>query len=192
MIDGANDQFYNLREQLRSLSEEDAITLASGYIEANAGELDAAYLKLMLTAEGAQLQAHTQDHAFLGSPAAQTVLGTNKLFGTHTEQSTSEGLFWLRRAHNSGNGKASIVLGGAYLDGKHLKRDATKALEYIAVAAEAGEPAAQYIYAIQLIDGDGVAEDQEEGVLWLRRAAAKGYQRAIDVLNENDIPLADT
>lgn len=189
MTESANDEFFNTRKLLESLDEEQAIAIAFELFDKNCSVLDAEYWKNVMTAGTESLEV-TRHYAGLGSPAAQLVLGTALLHGHFTEKEPAQGLFWLRRAHNNGNTKASIVLGGTYLDGT-LPRDTKKAAEYIAGAAEAGDPAAQYTYALLLIDGDGVAQDEDQAVLWLRHAADRGYEKAIEVLQENGIPLRD-
>lgn len=191
MTNSANDQFFSIGEQLRSLDEEEAIALASSFIDHNCSEIDAEYLKLVISAAGTDSLELTSDYAARGSPAAQAVLGAAKLYGKVLDKDISQGLFWLRRAHNNGNWKASIMLCGAYLAGDGVKRDARKAVEYIVGPANAGDAAAQYIYANLLIDGDGTEQNEEEGVFWLRRAAERGYERAIQMLLENDIPLIE-
>lgn len=190
MADSANDDFFNTRKLLESLDEEQAVALAFQLVDQNCSELDADYWKKVITA-GTESQEVTRHYAALGSPAAQLVLGTALLQGHFTNKEPAQGLFWLRRAHNNGNTKASILLGGAYLDGSTLPRDAAKAAEYIRGAAEAGDPAGQYTYALLLIDGDGVAQDEDEAILWLRQAAGRGYEKAIEILQDNGIPLRD-
>lgn len=191
MTDSANDAFFSIREQLRSLDEEEALALASNLIDQQCSELDAEYWKLAIVASGDACQELMRKYAVLGSPGAQLVFGIALLHGHFMEKDATQGLFWLRRAHNNGNPKASIMLCGAYLEGTSVRRDAQKAVSYIVGAAEAGDPAAQYVYANLLIDGDGIAQDEEQGIFWLRRSAERGYGKAADLLRENGIPLAD-
>ena len=191
MIKSDNDAFFNIREQLKGMDEADAIALASGYIDQNCSELDAEYLKHAIAASGGDLQELARTYAAMGSPAAQTVLGTALLHGRFIDKDVSQGLFWLRRAHNNGNLKASIMLGGAYLDGQTLKPDVKKSLAYIVPAAESGDTTAQYIFANLLIEGDGIEQDEEQGIFWLRRAAERGNDKARQMLLDNDLSLAD-
>ena len=190
MSDSANDEFFSIRKQLRSLDEEQIVSLVGELVDRNCSELDAQYWKRVIGA-GAESQEVTRQYAAQGSPAAQAVLGTALLHGQFTEKGVAQGLFWLRRAHNNGNTKASIVLGSAYFDGS-LQRDARKGAEYIAGAARAGDQAAQHMYALLLIDGDGVAQDENEAIAWLRRAAERDHEKAIELLQANDIPLHDS
>ncbi|MFD2365990.1 hypothetical protein [Pseudoduganella sp. GCM10020061] len=46
-------------------------------------------------------------------------------------------------------------------------------------------------HANLLVEGDGVAQDEEAGIFWLRQSALRGYERALEMLRENDIPLHD-
>ncbi|WP_395007598.1 tetratricopeptide repeat protein, partial [Undibacterium sp.] len=156
----SNDVNYDPRAQLATLSEEEAIAYAQNIFDQNCEEKDASFMKAVIVA-GEQAQIVTYEHAVLGSAAAQLVYGAAKLNGSHTDQNVSEGLFWLRRAHNNGNGKASVVLCGTYLEGKHIGRNPKKALEYIMPAADQGLPSAMYILANMLINGEAMPIDEE-------------------------------
>lgn len=189
MTASANDAYFPLREKLRTLSEAEALALASDYVDQNCSALDAAFLKLIVAASGAEPMNLSFKYAALGSPVAQTMVGCAKMQGMSTEKNVPEALFWLRRAHNGGNTKASVVLCGAYLDGVALRRDPEKAVCYVAGAATRGDPVAQYMYANLLIAGDGIGADEDTGISWLRSSARGGYARAVEMLVENNISL---
>lgn len=184
----SNDLNYDPRDQLATLSEEEAITYAQNIIDQNCDEKDASFMKALLVA-GEQAQIVTYEHAVLGSAAAQLVYGAAKLNGSHTDQNVAEGLFWLRRAHNNGNSKASVVLCGTYLEGKHISRNPKKALEYIIPAADKGLPAAMYILANMLLSGETMPIDEDRAITILKESARSGYAPALKMLEDNDIPL---
>ncbi len=63
---------------------------------------------------------------------------------------------------------------------------AEESFHYAKLAAEQGLREAEYNVGVALWKGLGVAVDVDEGKRWLERAAAKGFQSAIDQLAELD------
>jgi TPR repeat protein len=187
-MQSSNDDFFDPRAQLLSLTESEAIEYARNFFDDNCAGHDAAYLSDVITA-GGNSQNVTYQHAIGGSPAAQLTYGVAKLHGLHTDQSTSEGLFWLLRAFNNGNAKAAIVLAGAYTQGEHIAPDARKALKYATYAAENGLPSGQFLLANLLVGGGDIPEDQEKAIELLQEAARSGYAPARQMLQDNDLPL---
>lgn len=184
----SNDNFYDVRKQIRSLSEDEVVDFAGKFLDKTCDISDAEYLKQALVARGNELEL-AETYAVAGSPAAQLVLGINKLHGHHVEKNVSEGLFWIIRAHNAGSTKASVVLAGLYYEGKVVRKDLNRAAEVIAPAAERRDEVAQYMLGSLYISGEGVAQDDELAIQWLRESAKRGYARAIELLKDNDIPL---
>jgi TPR repeat protein len=190
-MQGTNDDHFDPREQLLTLSEEQALEYARSFINENCSERDAAYLSEVVAA-GQHSTEVTYRHAVGGSPVAQLVYGTVRLHGSHIDQCVSEGLFWLTRSLNSGNAKAAIVLAGAFEEGKHVGRDAARALKYATLAADHGLPAGEFFLANLLIGVQDIPEDQERAIALLQAAARKGYAPAIKMLEENSIPPEPT
>ena len=184
----SNDEHFDPRAQLISLSEEEALLYAQNFFDQNCEEKDAAYMNAVVVA-GEQAAIVTYEHALLGSAVAQLVYGTAKLHGWHTEQNVAEGLFWLRRAHNNRNGKASVVLCGTYLKGDLIGRNPTRALEYVTPAAERGLPSAQYVLANLLIQREATPVDEDRAIALLKDSARSGYALAVQMLEDNEIPL---
>jgi len=131
-----------------------------------------------------------------GWPAAQGMLGilfSRGIGGVHKDRTLAI-KWWTEGAANS-HSPSQCALGLAYLHGTlGLRRDTKRALEYIHVAAE--EPhayaPAMYELGILYLDGlAGIAVNREEGILWLRKAAARGYHKAMEVLSNLGQPYED-
>ena len=187
-MQSSNDEYFDPKAQLLTLTEEDAVEYAKSFIDQNCDTSDAAYLSEVIAA-GEKSPEITYQHAVSGSPVAQLVYGTAKLNGTHTDQSVSEGLFWLMRSFNNGNAKAAIILAGAYMEGEHVPESPKSALRFADFAADKGLPAGQYILANLLIGAEGIPEDHERAVGLLQAAAKAGYAPALQMLEDNEIPL---
>jgi TPR repeat protein len=183
-----NDRFFDPRDQLRTLSEEEAVQYSFSFIDENCAEKDAAYLKQVIVA-GSNSMEVTYQHALSGSPAAQFVYGTARLDGAHVEQCVSEGLFWLVRATNGGNMKAALVLAGVFLEGALTKRCSARAMQYATVAADGGLPEGKHFLANLLIGVDELPQDHERAIDLLQTASQHGYGPAMAMLEENNIPL---
>lgn len=184
----SNDDHFDPREQLRVLSEEQALEYARAFFDQNCAESDATFLSDVITA-GVASPAVTYLHALRGSPTAQLVYGSARLTGAHVEQCVSEGLFWLLRSFNNGNAKAALMLAGIFVEGKYVKRCTTRAMEFAAFASDRGVPAGQFVLANLLMDGDGAMENQARAIELLQAAAGGGYARARQMLEDNGIPF---
>ena len=187
-MQGSNDDYFDPKAQLERLGEEQAIEYAKTFIDRNCEKIDASYLSEVISA-GEKSVDVTYQHAVNGSPIAQLVYGTAKLNGSHTKQSTSEGLFWLMRSFNNGNPKAAIVLAGTYMEGHCVTKCMEKAYRFASFAADSNLPAGQYILANLLIGGGEIPEDQERAIALLQASAKSGYTPAIQLLKDNDIAL---
>lgn len=188
LMPSSSDDHFDPKTELLSLGEEQAIAYAKKFIDQNCEQKDASFLTEVISA-GEKSAEVTYQHAVDGSPIAQLVFGTAKLNGFHTEQSTSEGLFWLVRSFNNGNPKAAIVLAGTFIEGCRVTKNVQKAYKFASFAAGRDLPAGQYILANLLIGGGEILEDQERAIDLLKASAKSGYAPALQMLEDNDIPL---
>lgn len=184
----ANDEHFDFKAQLQTLSEEEAVEYAKRYFDQNCEATDAAYLAEIVTAGERSVEV-TYQHAINGSPVAQLVYGLNTLQGNHTPQCISEGLFWLRRACNNGNAKAALLLAGTYLQGEHVRANPERALEYASVAAERDLAEGKYMLASLLIDDQATEAQQTRAIALLQSAARQGYTPARKLLDDKGIAL---
>ncbi|HEX5687812.1 MAG TPA: hypothetical protein VFY73_27675 [Ideonella sp.] len=183
----SNDDHFDPRTQLASLSAEEAVEYAQGLIDQHCEEKDAKYLFEVISAGERSVEVSYM-HAVGGSAVAQLAYGLAKLDGEHTDQNVSEGLFWLVRSHNNGNASAAVMLWNAYTQGTHLPRSLGKAFVYASAAADRGLPAGQYILANVLVDSAS-SEDHERAIDLLRAAARNGHEPAVKMLADNGISL---
>jgi TPR repeat protein len=58
-----------------------------------------------------------------------------------------------------------------------------KLLKYDTEAAEKGHASSQFRMGKRYLSGDGVTKDEEKGKLYLRKAAAQGYEAAVEELS---------
>ena len=65
-----------------------------------------------------------------------------------------------------------------YAQGKGCTKNASKAASYYLAAAEKGNKYAQHNIAFCYWDGVGIEKDREAAVMWMRRSAAQGYEKA--------------
>lgn len=187
-LNSSNDDHFDPRAHLQTLTVEQALEYVHNFVDQHCGERDAVYITEIVTA-GEKSVDVTYQHALRGSPVAQLVYGAAKLNGTHTEQSVTEGLFWLMRSFNGGNAKAGLMLAVTFMEGDYVPANPAKAYTFASAAAEQGLPAGQYILANLLIGGDGIPEDQERAIALLRAAASAGHAPALKMLQDNDISL---
>lgn len=184
----SNDDFFDPKAQLRTLTDQQAVEYAKSFIDQNCGSSDAAYLTQVISA-GEKSPEVTYRHAVGGSPIAQLVYGTAKLTGSHIDQNVPEGLFWLIRSFNNGNAKAAVMLAGTYIQGEHVPENPGRAFRFASFAADQGLPAGQFLLANLLVGGEGIPEDHERAIGLLQAAAGTGYAPALQMLEDNGIPL---
>jgi hypothetical protein len=74
-MDSVNDDHYDPKAQLLTLTEEQAIEYAKRFFDQNCEASDAAYLKEVMTAGPDSVEV-TYQHAIRGSSVARLVYGT--------------------------------------------------------------------------------------------------------------------
>jgi len=112
--------------------------------------------------------------------AAEAQYGMGQLFerGDGVQPNVRTAAAWYLRAANQGHTHAQLAVALMYETGRGVPRNARFAAAWYAKAAKAGNPQAQYGLGRLLLRG----QIEDEGIAWLERAAAQGYQRAIDDL----------
>lgn len=182
----ANDPYFHLKDRLVGLSDDEILALASEFIDQQAPAADQEFLRVVLHEPAVSVAEH---FARQGSPTAQLVFGVALLAGEQVARDLPQALFWLRRAHVNGQLRATFVLAGQYLEAGALPYNPQKAAKYLELAAMGGLPAAQYVLAQLLIDGEGIEPDDDKAVFFLREAAKRGHKKALEILQNNGIPL---
>jgi len=90
---------------------------------------------------------------------------------------------YYKAAADKGHKLAMNNLAGCYATGSGVDQDLRKAFELCLLAAELGDDDSQAKIGLHYLKGDGVPQNYEIGVLWLKKAAAQGYEPAINMLN---------
>lgn len=65
-----------------------------------------------------------------------------------------------------------------YAQGKGCEKNMAKAARYYLEAAEKGNKYAQHNVAFCYWDGIGVEKNRETAIMWMRRSASQGYEKA--------------
>lgn len=106
--------------------------------------------------------------------------------GVETNHAQAYHLF--KESAEAGNYQAQFCLGDMYFQGRHVEQDYSEAVKWFALAAEHGEPDSIFHLAICYSEGLGVEKDFRKAVELLYSAADKGWQPAIQVIQQNSIP----
>ncbi|CAG8497009.1 36583_t:CDS:2 [Gigaspora margarita] len=83
--------------------------------------------------------------------------------------------------------KAQLHFAYCLWNGQGVDKNHTKAVEYFKKAAQNGNPYAMYNYGMILFKGVDVPADQAQGKMYLRLAAGRKVQKAIDLCNAESI-----
>lgn len=145
-----------------------------------------------------------------GFTLAQYNLGVCYMSGNGIEKNLEEAAKWYKKAAEQGFAQAQYNLGMCYEKGEGVEKNPEEAVKWYKKAveqedpkaiealkelqntiekipelqqkAETGDPEAQYRLGIHYYDGSGVSEDKKVALEWLRRAAAQGHKKAINLL----------
>lgn len=105
-------------------------------------------------------------------------LGERYEKGIDVEEDHEKAFYYYEKAAQTGDPAALNKLGNMYAQGKGCTKNASKAANYYLVAAEKGNKYAQHNIAFCYWDGIGIEKDRETAVMWMRRSAAQGYEKA--------------
>ena len=124
-----------------------------------------------------------------GNPRAQTQLGLLYYHGDGVTQDLLQAFNLFYAAATQGDREAQYHLGNLYLYHHDIPLvdnedpDRTGAM-WIIDSATRGFPEAQYTLGLLLLAGTGVRLDPSEGIVWIRKAASGGHQRAAAFFGE--------
>jgi TPR repeat protein len=106
------------------------------------------------------------------------ILGENYEKGIGVEENHETAFYYYEKAAKTGNPSALNKLGNMYAQGKGCTKDVIKAASCYLTAAEMGNKYAQHNIAFCYWDGVGVERNRETAVMWMRRSASQGYEKA--------------
>lgn len=93
-----------------------------------------------------------------------------------------------RNAAEDGNCQAQFCLADMFFQGRYVEQDYRQAIKWFEKAAEQGEPDSMFHLAICYSEGLGVEKDIPKAIELLYAAADRGWQPAIEVIQQNQIP----
>ena len=111
-----------------------------------------------------------------GHADAAVNLGILLINGSDAE--CKEGIQWIRKAAEAGNGSGMRNLGYCYAIGKGTERDSKNAAYWYRRSAEAGNIRAMCNLGVLYEFGNGVEQDYEEAAYWYRKSAEGNNSRA--------------
>ena len=102
-----------------------------------------------------------------------------------SDQDHQQAIFWYTEAAEQGNVDALYELGSIYKKNKASQQAAmwfTQAVEKFREAADSGDLGAQYDLGLAYDSGNGVKQDTRQALIWITKAAEKGYSPAQNML----------
>lgn len=91
-------------------------------------------------------------------------------------------------AAEGGNCQAQFCLADMFFQGRYVEQDYGQAVKWFGKAATQGEPDSMFHLAICYSEGLGVDRDMSRAIELLYSAADRGWQPAIEVIQQNRIP----
>mmetsp|Transcript_7463 Transcript_7463/g.17903 ORF Transcript_7463/g.17903 Transcript_7463/m.17903 type:complete len:357 (+) Transcript_7463:179-1249(+) len=98
------------------------------------------------------------------------------------KRNVTDGLKWLERAAEMGEGDVASTLGNIYMTGENPKipQNYEKATKLLQKAAELGDGECTYLLSVSYMIGI-VPVDEDKHRFWLKKAADLGYEEAVDL-----------
>ena len=109
-------------------------------------------------------------------------LGESYEKGIGVEQDLEAAFYYYEKAAKTDDPAALNKMGNMYAQGKGCTKDMHKAASYYLAAAEKGNKYAQHNIAFCYWDGVGVEKNRDTAIMWMRRSAAQGYEKATKAL----------
>ena len=120
-----------------------------------------------------------------GHPLAQRKIGKYYHDGLGVLKDLSKALDYYTKAALQGEGTAQNNLALMYLRGEGVEKDLDLAAKWMLKAGESGDKVAMYNLGAFYQDGRvGVERDLNQAKYWYRKSADKGYEPAINILEE--------
>ena len=108
--------------------------------------------------------------------------------GIGVEQDNQKAFELYKKAAEADNYQAQFCLGDMYFQGRYVSQDYSEAIKWFTLAAQKGEPDSIFHLAICYADGLGVERDIHQAIKLFYAAADLGWQPAIEVINQNNLP----
>lgn len=125
-----------------------------------------------------------QKDATHGDPFAQHELGIRHLLGVGFAPDTVKAVYWIMKAVEKKLPAAQFNYGIMLINGIGVPWNPFEAFSNFRETAKAGMPDGQYIYGILLTDNLIVNRNMTEAYKWIKKAADKKVEGAIETLKE--------
>ena len=131
------------------------------------------------------------EKAKAGDAIAQVQLGVAFYEGHEIEKSDLKAVEWFKKSAENKNALGEALLGMCYKHGDGVDQDFKKAFQLFNKSAKKGNLMGQFGMGLCYTVGDGVTEDKKEGLRWILKAANRGYEPAVQTINNlSKIPEA--
>ncbi|MGA9527640.1 MAG: AMIN domain-containing protein [Terriglobales bacterium] len=131
-----------------------------------------------MSADIGKAVAYYQKAADLGSPVAQSSLGTILTRGLTGKVDYDQAVMWYRKAAEQGDPDGELGLGVSYALGHGVAVDFDEARRLLTAAADKGQIEAQYDLAIMYEEGKGMPPDSDIAERYYQSAADHGMVKA--------------
>ena len=131
------------------------------------------------------------EKAKAGDAIAQVQLGVAFYEGHEIEKSALKAVEWFKKSAENENALGEALLGMCYKHGDGVDQDFKKAFQLFSKSAKKGNLMGQFGMGLCYTVGEGVTEDKKEGLRWILKAANRGYEPAVQTINNlSKIPEA--
>jgi TPR repeat protein len=131
------------------------------------------------------------EKAKAGDAIAQVQLGVAFYEGHEIEKSDLKAVEWFKKSAENENALGEALLGMCYKQGEGVDQDFKKAFQLFSKSAKKGNLMGQFGLGLCYTVGEGVTEDKKEGLRWILKAANRGFEPAVQTINNlSKIPEA--
>ena len=131
------------------------------------------------------------EKAKAGDATAQVQLGVAFYEGHEIEKSDLKAVEWFMKSAEQKSSVGEALLAMCYKQGDGVTQDFKKAFELFQKSAKKENLMGQFGLGLCYTVGEGVTEDKKEGLRWILKAANRGYEPAVQTINNlSKIPEA--
>lgn len=124
-----------------------------------------------------------------GNPKAFGIYGQALVTGEGVAKDSVAGLFWLKRAAETGDVSSQCRIAAMYFEGDGVRKNAAEGAKWYLRAAMSGYDRAQYMMALLYSIGDAVPKNEIEALAWSYIAASSGNDKAPQLIAKDELRL---
>ena len=135
------------------------------------------------------IQGLNNENLFVNNYSSEEFLSLGESYekGIGVEENHETAFCYYQKAAETGDPAALNKLGNMYAQGKGCTKNVSRAASCYLAAAEKGNKYAQHNVAWCYWDGVGIEKDQNAAIMWMRRSAAQGFEKAIQALKTMEV-----